>query len=320
MGVTFNAVKMLFWAKNLGVSFEKTLALGHQGFDCSPNRFRRAVRDFGLRGTREEIDRCFQRPPMRPLFANELFRFLGAREIVSVDRSDFEGASFLHDLNEPFPESHRERYSLVFDGGTLEHIFDYPAALRHCLELVRLGGHFLTTDSPANNLMGHGFYQISPEFFFRVFSADNGFALRKIIIYDTSKIDAPFFQVIDAAVTGSRTNLISSHSLNLAVLAQRVALTPILARPPQQSDYVAVWEKFRRSQASPAPAFPGLLGRIRVALNPYWPYWLLHWKRTLVSSWNRESPRLSNRRHFRKLSSRQICSERIILAKPGSEN
>ena len=314
MACDFNTVKIFFWAKNLGVSFEKSLTLGHQGFVCSPNRFRLAVRDFGLPGTREQMDRCFQHPPFRGLYADEMFRFLGAQEVVSVDRSDFEGANLLHDLNEPFPESHRRRYSLVFDGGTLEHIFNYPAALRHCLELVRPGGHFLTIP-PAQNAMGHGFYQISPELFFRVFSADNGFALRKIILFD-SKTDAAFFQVNDPAVTGRRMELISSRSLQLAALAQRVAVTPIFARPPQQSDYVADWEKFRRSPPNAAPAFPGLLGRLRVALNPYWPYWLRNWKRTLIGSWKRGSPGLSNRQHFRKLDYRQICRERVNPAQP----
>lgn len=315
MAVDINGVKMLFWSKNLGVSFEKTLMLGHQNFICSPYRFRRAVRDFGLPGTKEEINRCFHRPPMRPIYTDELFRFLGAKEVVSVDRSDFEGADLLHDLNEPFPESHRQRYSLVFDGGTLEHIFNYPAALRNCLELIRLGGHFITI-APAHNLMGHGFYQISPELFFRVFSADNGFALRKIILHNCVKPDAIFYQVNDPAVTGSRTDLISSQSMHLVALAQRVAITPILASPPQQSDYVAVWEKIHRS---PAPSFPGLLGRLRVALNPYWPYWLLHWKQSLVAFWGKREPaKLSNPRLFKKLDHRQICRERVNPALPGS--
>ncbi|NOS72870.1 MAG: hypothetical protein HOP33_23460 [Verrucomicrobia bacterium] len=319
MAVEFNTVKMLLWAKNLGVSFEKTLTLGHQGLECSPDRFRRALRDFGLPVTQEEIKRCFHRPTMGPLFADEFFRFLGAKEIAVVDRSDFEGANLLHDLNEPFSESHRGRYSVVFDGGTLEHIFNYSAALRHCMELVRPGGHFITI-TPANNYMGHGFYQLSPELFFRVFSADNGFVLSKIIIFNASKTDAAFYQVTDPAIAGSRNNLISSHSMLLAILAQRVALTSILAHSPMQSDYVAGWENFRRSQTNSTPAYLGLLKRLRVALNPYWPYWLLHWKRALVSAWNREPSRLSNRRHFQKLGHRQICGERVSPAKPGNEN
>ena len=104
MGLDFNAVKMLLWARNLGVSFERTLTLGRQNLDCSPTRAYRAFRDFGLPGSREEIERCLHRPLMQQLYADELLRFLGARDLVSVDYSDFEGATLLHDLNRPFPE------------------------------------------------------------------------------------------------------------------------------------------------------------------------------------------------------------------------
>ncbi len=157
--------------------------------------------------------------------------------------------------------------------------------------------------------MGHGFYQISPELFFRVFSEENGFALRKLILFD-SKTDAVFYQVNDPAVTGNRTGLVSKRPLLLAALAQRIALKPIFARTPQQSDYAAQWEKFRENPTNMAPNLTGLLGWLRMALNPYWPFWLRNWKRNLVDSWKRGSPKLTNSRHFRKLDYWQICRER----------
>src|SRR6266536_647665 len=126
MGVDYNATKLLLWAKRLGVSFERTLTLGHQGFDCSPRRLRQALQNFSLGGDAKAIQRCLQRPAMGPLFVDGLLRLLGAKEIVSVDQSDFEGATLIHDLNEPFPQSQREQYTFVYDGGTLEHVFNYP--------------------------------------------------------------------------------------------------------------------------------------------------------------------------------------------------
>ena len=307
MGVDYNAVKLLLWGKKIGVSFERALTLGHQGFDCSPRRLRQAVRDFGLPGDRQAIDQCFERIPMQGLYADGLLRFLGAREIVSVDKSDFEGATLLHDLNERFPESYRGRFTFVFDGGTLEHIFNYPAALRNCLELLANGGHFLTI-VPAHSMMGHGFYQISPELFFRVFSAENGFALRQIVLYAAAKTDAAFFEVNDPAITGQRSGLVSKWPLLLGALAQRTAGVPILARSPQQSDYASAWERRRGAPACPAEANAGLPWRIRTALNPYWPYWLRRWKQRLFYKFRERggSSSLSNRAHFRRLSREEM--------------
>jgi SAM-dependent methyltransferase len=309
MSLTYNAVKLLLWAKNLGASFEKTLTLGHQGLSCSPRQLHRAVQDFGFAITGEQIQRCFQHPPCTNVFADEFLRFLGAKEIVSVDCSDFEGATRLHDLNDPFPESDQASFSFVLDGGTLEHIFNYPAALRHCLELIRPGGHFLTT-APVNNHMGHGFYQFSPELFFRVFSKANGFALRKIVLYEPHKADTAFFHVNDPAATGMRTELISAKCLDLGVFARRTTLVPILAHPPQQSDYVACWGRHQEAAASAEPVHLGVLGRVRKTLNPYWPFWLRGWKQRYVHLRRHGAPRLSNRRHFRRLPLREMFNER----------
>jgi SAM-dependent methyltransferase len=309
MSVSYNVVKLLLWARNLGASYERTLTLGHQGLACSPRQLKRAVHDFGFAISQEQINRCFQRPPCTDAFADEFLRFLGAKEVVSVDHSDFEGATRLHDLNNPFPESDQASFSFVLDGGTLEHIFNYPAALRHCLELVRPGGHFLTI-APVSNHMGHGFYQPSPELFFRVFSRENGFALRKIVLHEPHEPKTAFFEVSDPAVTGLRTQLISSRCWDLGVLARRTALVPTLARAPQQSDYAAAWGHHQEAAVWPSPAQVGLLWRLRKALNPYWPAWLRSWKGKYLYSWRYGSPTLRNRRHFRRVPAKEMFTER----------
>jgi len=299
---------MLLWAKNLGASFEKVATLGRLGLVCSHPQLHRAFQDFGIPCSREDIDRCLHRPPMGTPFAEEFLRFLGAKEVVSVDYSDFEGATMLHDLNKPFPENQQGRFTLVLDGGTLEHVFDYPAALRNCMELLCNSGHFVTIP-PAHNHMGHGFYQFSPELLFRVFSAENGFVLRKMVLYESSKTDAPFYQVNDPAVTGYRTELVSKKAMSLIALAQRTANVPILLKPPLQSDYVACWKQHGEISIS-SKTSSGLGQRIRTILSPYWPFWLRYRKDLFLHRRKYGPPRLSNRHHFRLLSRREIFNER----------
>ncbi|HTA94942.1 MAG TPA: hypothetical protein VK769_02340, partial [Verrucomicrobiae bacterium] len=269
-----------------------------------------AVKDFGIHGTPDQIARCFSHAPMTSLFADNFFNLLGAKETVSVDRSDFEGATLLHDLNEQFPENLRGQFDMVFDGGTLEHIFDYPAALRHCLELLHIGGHFVTI-TPASGHMGHGFYQFSPELFFRVFSAENGFALRKIVLYDCSKTDADFYEVKDPARTGRRTELATSGVIQMAVLAQKIAVQPMFARAPQQSDYAAAWENHQsRAQDKDAQDASGALRRLRIKMNPYWPFWLRHLRDYLRYRLQHGRPTLKDHCHFRRLAPEEIFRER----------
>ena len=315
MGLDLNAAKFLFWAKNLGVSFERTLTLGHQGFFCSPAQLKRAVRDFGIPGTQEEINRCFTRPSMGALYADEFFRFLGAKETASVDRSDFEDATLLHDLNDRFPENVRGHFDMVVDGGTLEHIFDFPGALRNCLELLRVGGHFVAF-TPASGHMGHGFYQFSPELFYRVFCEENGYAVRKMILHNCLLREAPFYEVKDPAVTGLRSELFSAKPLLMSVLAQKIADVPVFAKTPQQSDYAASWEDHQNTNAPGKAVVPsGKFQELRVKLNPHWPHWLRqsrdiwrHWK----GLWQHGRPNLNNRRHYRKLNWEEITGERAL--------
>jgi hypothetical protein len=315
MGVDYNGAKLLLWAKRLGASFERTLTLGHQGFDCSGRRLRQLTADFGLTILPEAIERCVERPPMGGCYADAFFQLLGARELVSVDKSNFEGATLLHDLNEAFPSSHRGRYTFVYDGGTLEHVFNYPGALRNCLELPANGGHILTI-VPAHGMMGHGFYQISPELVFRVFNAENGFALRWVVLFDSAELRAEFFQVNDPAITGRRTELASEKPMLMAALAQRVSDVPILIRHPQQSGYAADWERYAMTAANSVSAAEtaesGWQWRLRTALNPYWPSWLRRWKSKLESRFRDRAgpPRLDNRVHFRRIGDDEIYGQR----------
>ena len=66
-------------------------------------------------------------------FAKPFFRMLGAQTIDAIDCSDYESATVVHDLNCQVTADFQVRYDLVFDGGTFEHAFNLPTALKSCL-------------------------------------------------------------------------------------------------------------------------------------------------------------------------------------------
>ncbi len=158
---------------------------------------------------------------------------------------------------------------------------------------------------PANENMGHGFYQFSPELFFRVFNPENGFHLRKIVLYDAWKADAAFYEVKDPALVG-RVEVNSSPSLLLMVLAQRIADVPMLTVRPQQSDYAAAWQRSADGEAKQ----PRRIGELRNFLSPYWPFWLRLLKGKLTNRLRNGPPTLNNTRGFRRLSREKIIRER----------
>jgi SAM-dependent methyltransferase len=311
MALDPNAVKFLLWAKNRGVSFERTLTLGRQGFACTPALLKGMLRDFNISASEQDVQRCCDHAPGTMLYSDEFLRFCGAKNPVSADYSDFEGATLLHDLNKPFPAEHHSKFDIVYDGGTLEHIFDFPRALTHCLELVRPGGHFVTV-TPANNFMGHGFYQFSPELFFRVFSPENGFKLKTIVLYEAFRANADFYEVKDPAATGLRTELKTAEAMVLGVMAERLPGVPLLGKPIQQSEYAALWEVNSKADgaAKSNGGAPSRMRQLRLAMNPYLPNWLKQLKRKREHRQKYGPPSFSNQKHFRKVDWSEVVRKR----------
>jgi SAM-dependent methyltransferase len=92
------------------------------------------------------------------------FRLLGLAGSQALDVSDFEGAELIADLNLPVDEALCNRFDLIVDSGTLEHLFHLPQALANLGQMLRTGGRVIHI-SPANNWTNHGFYQFSPTLF-----------------------------------------------------------------------------------------------------------------------------------------------------------
>ena len=109
----------------------------------------------------------------------------------------------------PLPDDLRGRFSAVVDCGTLEHVFQFVQALKNCMEMVALGGHFIQV-SNGNNFMGHGFWQISPELIYRVFSPSNGFHVETVLLHEVVPGGGWYF-VSDPDQVRSRVQLCNSR-------------------------------------------------------------------------------------------------------------
>jgi SAM-dependent methyltransferase len=235
MGIDTSAAQLLFAAKSRGTDFTDSLTIGRQFFFPEPDAFAEMLRWQGIEQNAEEVLR------ESGGFAEAFLRLLGARTVASLDASPFEGASLVHDMNLPIDDSLRERFTLVYDGGSLEHIFNVPQALRNCMEMLREGGTFVQ-HSPANNFMGHGFYQFSPELVYQVFSKSNGFEVVALLLQENVR-GGRWYTVANPAEVGKRVQMTNRLPTAMCTIARRVARVPVLQTPPQQTDYAAGWQK-----------------------------------------------------------------------------
>lgn len=227
MGFETNAAALLLKMRRDGVDFGRVLTLGHQHLHLDPATHRRVLARLGL-PLADEV----------PVYADGLLAALGASHVEALDASAYEGATRVHDLNEPVPASWREQFGLVFDGGTLEHVFNFSTALKNCMEMVKPQGRFVSVTMP-NNWCGHGFYQFSPELFFRALSPENGFSVIEMYFADVE--GRRFYRIADPAAVRDRVQLRTSEPVFLLVHARRDAVRNVFATPPQQSDYVSDW-------------------------------------------------------------------------------
>ncbi len=292
MGLDVNGINFLLHARRQGVSFRSTATIGRQQLLLGETDLKKCLRQFRFEIGVEDVNHTFFG---RENYAEGFIQFLGAEEVVSFDASDYENASIVHDFNFPIPDEFKDRFSVVLDGGTLEHIFNFPTAIKNSMEMLSVGGHFLAI-TPANNHLGHGFFQFSPELFFRIFSEQNGFDLQQLMIFEETP-GSPWYEVSDPMVVKERVTLINSHPTMLLIIAKKIKTVEIFSSMPQQSDYEAVWNQVDGLDLTPGKRrFANLPFRniIRLPLDFF---------RLIKRSVDRRFGALHNRtKHFRKIN------------------
>ncbi len=210
----------------------------------------------------------------------QLFRALGFADVQSLDRSDFEGANVLADLNLPLPDAVAGRFDVVFNGGTLEHVFDVRAALANVHHLLREGGRAVHL-APASNQLDHGFYSFSPTLFADYYAA-NGWALREALLFQARDWESPWtvyrYEPGALEAIASRFHDVRLSGVTMAGLWMVAEKLPGARSDvvPQQGQYVRRWAEAEAPSAAREPTGIALalrdlkrrLDRAVPAINP----------------------------------------------------
>jgi hypothetical protein len=292
LGLDVNAIRFILDARAGGASFERVATIGRQTLQIDRDTLAGLLTAYGMPTTADDAARILAEAGN---FCEPLLKYIGACEIDSIDFSPYQDASCLHDMNDPIPPALKNRFSVVIDGGSLEHVFNFPRAIANCMEMTQAGGRYLAT-TPTNNFMGHGFYQFSPELYYRVFSPENGFVVERMVIYEECW---PFVwhDVLDPEQVRRRVTLINRYPTYLLVQGRRVEVVAPFARAPQQSDYVVIWQESTGGTRRSVPATngespTGLRRAIRVGVGRLVPEALKASYRRIRQGKNPFDPRL----------------------------
>lgn len=291
MGFLNASCRVLLHArKHLGADFSSTLTLGRQELFVEPEALREMARAQGI-GTSDQLKRLDRSEG----YAEPFLELLGAVSIESIDASGYERATIIHDLNEPVPSSLHRRFTCVVDGGTIEHVFHFPNAIKSCMDMLEVGGHYIGI-TPGNNHMGHGFYQFSPELYYRLFGAENGFEVRTMLVKSASD----WYEVADPKALRERTELVNAVPVTLFIIARKNKDVEAF-HAPQQSDYVTAWKAQDPGQQRAAEGGDHVLHLARKVLPTGVKTWL---KRVLSFTRNKvtaEGLGTVDTRHFKRV-------------------
>jgi hypothetical protein len=187
MGIHLNLAAIIFEWLGRSERSGPALTLGVQETDWSWEEFENAAASFQCSPTSSLAK--------GRATAATLFSRLGFESCEALDISGFEGAEIIFDLNMgKIPSELEQKYGLVFNGGTLEHVFHLPNALRTLDRFVQPGGLIMHV-MPYNNWPDHGFYQFSPTLIFDYYAANGGSVVEAALVrIDQSESDRWYVQ------------------------------------------------------------------------------------------------------------------------------
>jgi hypothetical protein len=229
------------------------LTLGLQDLSFDLDRLSKTAQRAGFKSP--GLANLARLPPHQPATDRLLFELLGFSEVVRTDVNAYQGAEMLFDLNdENGPQAeYRGHFDCVIDGGTMEHVFHVPNALKNIFEFTKVGGRIIHM-SPTSNYVDHGFYSFSPTLFYDFYS-ENGFEIDQCRLFrHTYNVEGKAW--IAGDYSPGSLDSISFGGLDDGLYATFFVATKTAAstahRIPQQSLYRRHWAK--KNPATPAPA------------------------------------------------------------------
>jgi hypothetical protein len=176
-----------------------------------------------------------------------LFKRMGFSDVTSMDVSNYEDATQIFDLNSPdLPESLIGRFDVIYDGGTMEHVFHVPNVMNNIFRMLSVNGRIIH-HSPSSNHIDHGFYMFSPTFFWD-FYATNRFEVNCVqMIRYLPDINLSPWEISD--YTPGCLSQVSGGGLDDAMYLIHAIFTKTPASTgnqiPQQGYYLAIYAKMQ---------------------------------------------------------------------------
>ena len=231
MGIDTTSLEAILLSLNYVQSKKNMLTLGRQGIHRPQNITNNLFELYNLPQLNNKYNMWD--------WCEKMFYDIGFEHIDSIDCSNYENATIIHDLN--LPISTNITYDYIYDGGTIEHIFNTPQVCENIINLLSIGGIYCSV-VPNNNQSGHGIYQFSPEFFLSAFSNDYGMKIHQLYIARVDTLSPQWINVNDVSNQINGRNCTSFKSLDevyIITIAEKISnkRKNLILESPQQYSY-----------------------------------------------------------------------------------
>lgn len=190
MGLSCGSAELIIQEHLYRPLYGEVLLIGRQNTDITPRAMTNLLRLYGLKprvpyvierpGSLEHLTLALSSEIER-IADVSVFHSLADCKVSALDISDYEGAEVIHDMNLPLPDEYKGRFDFIFDGSSMDNIFNGPQALISMSELLRPGGRMVLYN--ASNSARTGYLQFSPDWFIDFFAV-NRYADCKVYIQE----------------------------------------------------------------------------------------------------------------------------------------
>lgn len=175
MGLALPQVLMLLMEHRSTPFHGTILQIGRQDMYLDYEMLQRCANHLGVKLTPVEPIVCKPNewmPGVNTIDDITFFKSIGFDTVLSIDASDYENADLVWDFNKPVPDELKNRYDVILDGGSLEHIFNVGTAFMNMAAMLRENGRAIHV-SPMHNFVDHGFFSFSPTLFHDFYEMNN---------------------------------------------------------------------------------------------------------------------------------------------------
>lgn len=230
MGIDYTGCEAILHSLKY-VNKKKAVTLGRQEIHMPSSTIEHCLRKYNL-----SMHKQFSG------FCEPFLKELGFETVDSIDNSAFEGATIIHNMNKPIP--YMQPYDFILDGGTIEHIFNTPQVCENIINLLNVGGVYLSI-TPNNNFSGHGIYQFSPEFYLSAFSEEYGMNVLELYL---AKVGTGIEEWINVNSYQGGRNTSSFHTndeVYIIAIIQKVSTErkSLIYQSPNQYSYELDWKR-----------------------------------------------------------------------------